>query len=119
MRARCWSSWSASFRFRTQEIQAKVAAVADLQQQFVAFFTELMRANRLDRLIVAIDALDELPDPARESAAVTDLLPPAERLPEGCFVVLTSRPELRARIGERVAELGRRFRPLAVDPASP
>src|SRR5262249_35161478 len=56
--------------------------------------------------VVAIDALDELRDP--DSAAtplISDFLPPAERLPDGCTVLLTARDELRPRVRSRLEEL--------------
>ena len=94
--------------FRTQEAQSKVATRIELQEQFVEFLREFMRANRLDTLIVALDALDELPDPAPNAAAITDFLPSADQLPDGCFVLLTSREALRPQIRARVERLQQR-----------
>jgi tetratricopeptide (TPR) repeat protein len=94
-------------RFRTQEPQSKGESVAGLQAQLTEFLAELMRANRLDRLIVAIDGLDELPDPDQNGAAITDLLPAAERLPQGCFVLLTGREALRPRVRQGLERLAR------------
>jgi tetratricopeptide (TPR) repeat protein len=97
-------------RFRTQEPQSQEGTVAGLQAQLAQFLAELMRANRLDRLIVAVDGLDELPDPDPGTVALTDLLPGAEGLPRGCFVLLTGRPTLRPRIRQGLDRL-------AADPA--
>ena len=92
-------------RFRTQEAQTKVASFSELQEQFSEFLNELKRANRLDTLIVAIDGLDVLPDPEPHSAAITDFLPPPDKLPDGCFILLTSRETLRPRIREDLERL--------------
>jgi tetratricopeptide (TPR) repeat protein len=84
-----------SLRFRTPGIQARGAGRAELQEQFAEWASELIRANRLDALVIALDALDELTDPDGSAAAITDFLPPVDRLPERCHIVLTCRPELR------------------------
>jgi tetratricopeptide (TPR) repeat protein len=86
--------------FRTQEPQTNVDSHAKLQDQLVEFLGELMRANRCNKLVVALDAIDELPDPGPNSAAITDFLPPPEKLPRGCFVLLTSRRRVRPKIDE-------------------
>src|SRR5207249_85831 len=88
-----------------QEAQTKVAALTELQDQFIEFLSELMRANRLESLIVAIDALDELPDPESKAAAITDFLPTPDKLPKGCFVLLTSRENLRPKIRSAMERL--------------
>jgi tetratricopeptide (TPR) repeat protein len=93
-------------RCRTQEIQTRVGRLADLAEQTAEFLAELMRANGLERLVVAIDALDELREPdSAGSPLISDFLPPPERLPEGCFFLLTSRTELRPRVRERLDQL--------------
>jgi hypothetical protein len=97
-----------NFRWRTQEIQAKVASIADLKDQFAQFAGELMRANRLSRMVIAIDGLDELPEPAEGQPAITGLLPVGEKLPKGCFVALTSRPLLRPAISQDLQRLNPR-----------
>lgn len=84
-----------TLNFRTQEAQTKVAAITDLQKQFAEYIAELMRANGLETLILAIDAIDELREPDAGTPIITNLLPSPERLPAGCFVLLTSREELR------------------------
>ena len=92
--------------FRTQEIQTRVARLTDLAEQTAAFLAELMLANGLHRLIVAIDGLDELREPDKPGGAlISDFLPPADRLPDGCFILLTSRPELRPAVRERLNQL--------------
>jgi tetratricopeptide (TPR) repeat protein len=96
-------------RARTVQPQVAVGSVAELQEQFAGYLTTLMKANRLDALVLAIDAVDELAEPDGSSpvnaATILDLLPPAEKLPEGCFVVLTSRPEMRPGIRARLDRL--------------
>lgn len=92
-------------RYRTQEMQSKGAAYADLSAQFREFVGELMRANRVETLVIAIDGLDELPEPAPGEAAITTFLPPLADLPAGCFVLLTSRETLRPRIRADVDRL--------------
>jgi tetratricopeptide (TPR) repeat protein len=96
-------------RARTVQPQVAVGSHAELQEQFAGYLTMLMKANRLDALVLAIDAVDELAEPDGSSpvnaATILDLLPPAGRLPEGCFVVLTSRPEMRPGIRERLDRL--------------
>ena len=94
-----------NFRWRTQEIQTKVASIRDLREQFAEFCGELMKANRLSRLVIAIDGLDELPEPEKGQPAITGLLPSGEKLPVGCFVVLTSRSQVRSAIGADIHRL--------------
>ena len=63
---------------------------AELPKQFAAFVAEVMRGQRAEQLIVAIDGLDELRDPAKPSDAVlTDFLP-RRRVAGGLLVVLTT-----------------------------
>ncbi len=90
----------------------------------MAYLTTLMEANRLDRLIVAIDALDELPDPPAKTPSITDFLPPAAELPRGCTIVLTGRPALRPRAASdldrvRTASGVESFTTIPLDPAAP
>ena len=97
-----------AFRFRTQEAQTAVDSVAGLQNQFTDFLRELMEANHLDTLVVAVDALDELPALTEEDGAtITSFLPPPDNLPEGCFIVLTSRKALHPRIQEDLVRLSK------------
>jgi tetratricopeptide (TPR) repeat protein len=106
--------------FRTQEVQTKVARLSDLQEQLAEFLAGLMRANGLDTLVLALDALDELREPEAGGALISDFLPPAGKLPRGCVVLLTSREELRPRVRERLEQLRRggpgAFAELAVRP---
>jgi hypothetical protein len=108
-----------TLRFRTQEAQSRVAGLSDLQEQFTEFLGELMHANRLDTLVVAIDALDALPEPEPGLAAITDFLPPPEKLPDGCFVMLTSRRQLRPRIRLAIERLRLGSRPPAGKDGAP
>lgn len=95
-------------RFRTQEAQTRVAALTDLQEQFKEYLGQLMSANNLNRLVVAIDALDELPEPEASGAAITSLLPAPDQLPAGCFVLLTSRESLQSRVRQDLDQLAQR-----------
>jgi tetratricopeptide (TPR) repeat protein len=92
-------------QFRTQEAQTNVAAIPDLQAQFATYLAQLMSANGLDQLVVAIDALDELPELEASTVAITGLLPAPDQLPAGCFVLLTSREALQPRIREDLEQL--------------
>ena len=94
-----------TLRFRTQEAQTNVAAIADLREQFAEYLTELMSANGLDQLVVAIDALDELAEPEAGAVAITGLLPAPEQLPAGCFVLLTSREVLHPNVRQDLERL--------------
>jgi tetratricopeptide (TPR) repeat protein len=113
---------------RTVQPQVAVGSVAELQEQFAGYLTTLMKANRLDALVLVIDALDELAEPDGTSpvnaVTILDLLPHAGKLPEGCFVVLTSRPEMRPGIRERLDRIRttageERFVALDVRPDAP
>ncbi|MGB9180089.1 MAG: tetratricopeptide repeat protein, partial [Pyrinomonadaceae bacterium] len=94
-----------TLRFRTQEAQTNVAAITDLQEQFAEYLAQLMSANGLDQLVLAIDALDELPEPEAGAVAITSLLPAPERLPAGCFVLLTSREALHPGVRQDLERL--------------
>ena len=99
----------------TIEIQQLVSRHTDLAKQFAAYVGEVMSANGLSSLIVAVDGLDELHDPAKPSDAVlTDFLPPVAELPRGCVVVLTTRPNVCPRVRDRLTALGVGQRPDAV-----
>jgi hypothetical protein len=71
-------------------------APADLQAGFVDFLGRAMEAaaqGGATRLIVALDGLDELRAPEGENpVSVLDYIPPAEALPAGVTILLTSRP---------------------------
>jgi hypothetical protein len=60
--------------------------------RFAAWLAALMLVNRLGELVVALDALDDLP----ADSDVPDLWPPAGALPLGCYLVLSCRPQVRA-----------------------
>jgi tetratricopeptide (TPR) repeat protein len=64
----------------------------DLHTRFAGWLAALMRANGLGELLVALDGLDDLP----ADSDVPDLWPPAGKLPPGCYLVLSSRPGVRA-----------------------
>ena len=112
-----------TLKWRTQEIQAKDQGVAGLRAQFREFLATLMRANGAQRLILALDGLDELPTPAAGEFAITDFLVAPELLPRGCVVFLTGRPTLRPGIAEAVAGLRAaskegQFEDLRLDPGA-
>ncbi len=60
--------------------------------RLAAWLAALMRANVLGELVVALDGLDDLP----ADSDVPDLWPPASVLPPHCYLVLSSRPRVRA-----------------------
>jgi tetratricopeptide (TPR) repeat protein len=60
--------------------------------RFAAWLTALMHANALGELLVALDGLDDLP----ADSDVPDLWPPAGQLPQGCYLLLSNRPAVRA-----------------------
>ena len=66
---------------------------ADPRSQFVSFVSNVLQRNRLTRLLVILDGLDELLKPLPGEPVVLDLLPISEQLPAGCVVLLTSRPQ--------------------------
>ena len=57
-------------------------------------------------LMLAIDALDEITADDKDSnrSLILDFLPRAEELPDGCYILLTSRPELRPKVWQSLAE---------------
>lgn len=106
-------------RFQTPQIQGKGASRAALQTEFTAFLAELKAANRLHTLIVVLDALDELPEPEASKPSIADYLPAPADLPEGCFLVLTSRERLSPRVQANLDGLcadRERYRLLSLDP---
>jgi tetratricopeptide (TPR) repeat protein len=110
-------------RMRTPGLQTRGATTPEaLQAELVEYLTVLMRENRLDNLIVALDALDEQPDPDPKTPALTDFLPPAERLPAGCFLLLTSReavrPKARADLDRLRSAGADAFATVRLDPAA-
>jgi tetratricopeptide (TPR) repeat protein len=110
-------------RLGTQEIQTRVASLEELHQETTNFLRMLMKARGLETLIVAVDGLDELTEPVADSALVTDLLPPVRDLPEGCYIIVTTRDEVCPRVCQRLdrlrAEGGHQFRQQAIHPADP
>ncbi|MFO0954903.1 MAG: hypothetical protein U0835_27820, partial [Isosphaeraceae bacterium] len=111
-------------KLRTPDLQARGASTPEsLQAEFCDYLQTLRTRNKLDRLVVVLDALDELPEPDPRTPAITDFLPPAAKLPDRCAVVLTSRDPLRPRTRRDVDRLretgGEAFIPLRVDPSAP
>jgi tetratricopeptide (TPR) repeat protein len=110
---------SERLRIRTPAPQVLVASHAALREQFVSYLRELKISNGLETLIVAIDALDELPDPEPAAAAITDLLPDPGALPDGCYVALTSRERVRPGILKGLDRLaGESLSRLLLDPGA-
>ncbi len=104
---------------RTPAPQLLVSSTDELRQQFAEYLAELIRANNLETLVIAIDALDELGEPPAGAASITDLLPLPGELPEGCWFLLTSRESLRpaVRAGlQRLSETGERVTTIRLDP---
>jgi tetratricopeptide (TPR) repeat protein len=60
--------------------------------RFAGWLAALMRANGHGELLVSLDGLDELP----ADSDVPELLPPANELARGCYLILSSRPAQRA-----------------------
>jgi len=65
-------------------------------QRIAGWLAALMHANHLGELLVCLDGLDELP----ADSDVGELLPPAQDLPPGCLLLLSSRPELKAPLAQ-------------------
>jgi tetratricopeptide (TPR) repeat protein len=108
------------FRFRTPGLQARGEDRAGLAAEFAEWAGTLIQANKLAGLVVALDGLDELPDPAAGSTSVVDFLPPAGELPDGCAVVLASREAVRPYAAEALRRLRAAggFTAVAADPAA-
>src|SRR5205823_5305004 len=86
--------------------------------RFAAWLAALMRANGLGELLVALDGLDDLP----ADSDVPDLWPPTGELPPGCYLVLSTRPEVRAAAASglrRVRSMPGHFGELRVGPDEP
>jgi hypothetical protein len=86
--------------------------------RFPAWLAALMRANGLGELLVALDGLDDLP----ADSDVPDLWPPAGALPPGCYLVLSTRPRVRAAAESglrRVRSMPGHFCELRVGPDQP
>ena len=54
-------------------------------------------------LMLAVDALDEITTDSNRSL-ILDCLPRADELPLGCYILLTSRPQLRPRVWKSLAD---------------
>jgi tetratricopeptide (TPR) repeat protein len=90
----------------------------DPRTRFAGWLAALMRANGLGELLVALDGLDDLP----ADSDVPDLWPPADALPPGCYLVLSTRPRMRAATEDglrRVRSLPDYFCELRVGPDEP
>jgi tetratricopeptide (TPR) repeat protein len=73
-------------RIRLEEFERPHQAVA-------AFLGDVLARSAQDRLVLVVDGLDEVTDPAGTSISPLDLLPLPDELPEGVLLVVTSRPE--------------------------
>jgi tetratricopeptide (TPR) repeat protein len=51
-----------------------------------------LKPDRIRRLMLILDGLDELPPNPEGEAGIADFIPRPEALPDGCFLLLTSRP---------------------------
>jgi hypothetical protein len=51
-----------------------------------------LKPDRIGRLVLILDGLDELPRNPEGQAGIADFIPRPEALPDGCFLLLTSRP---------------------------
>ena len=72
-------------------------------------------------LMLAIDALDEITADDKDSnrSSILDYLPRADELPQGCYLLLTSRPELRPKVWKSLAaRVGSEFKEIGVTLAS-
>jgi tetratricopeptide (TPR) repeat protein len=71
------------------DVQATDPAAA-----FTEWLHQAFRLNpaRLAGLMLIVDGLDELPPKPDSQASIADFIPRPETLPEGCFLLLTSRP---------------------------
>ena len=63
------------------------ADFANLMRQVLA-----LKPVEFARLVVILDGLDELPPNPAGQAGIADFIPRPDALPEGCFLLLTSRP---------------------------
>lgn len=67
---------------------------ADPAAAFAGLLHEAFRLkpDRIARLVLILDGLDELPANPGQEAGIADFIPRPEALPDGCFLLLTSRP---------------------------
>ena len=93
-------------RLRLPELDVRAEKPADA---FAALLHETMRLKppHLERLVIGLDGLDELPPSPAGEAGIADFLPRPEALPEGCFLLLTSRPLAECPPHVRAALTGR------------
>ncbi|MFO1419572.1 MAG: SAM domain-containing protein [Candidatus Competibacteraceae bacterium] len=95
-------------RLRLPELDVRAEQPAEA---FAALLHATMRLKppHLERLVICLDGLDELPPSPAGEAGIADFLPRPEALPEGCFLLLTSRPlaecppHVRAALADRFA----------------
>ena len=78
-------------RLRLPELDVKAA---DPAAAFARLLHEALRLKpaRIARLALILDGLDELPPNPPQEAGIADFIPRPEALPDGCFLLLTSRP---------------------------
>jgi tetratricopeptide (TPR) repeat protein len=100
------------FHLRTIDPQLRIAenctlaeGRAKLQREFADYLAKVMRHKNPDALLLVIDGLDDLPEPTPSEPSVVDLLPPAEMLPDACFVLLTGRDDLRPQVRHALEQL--------------
>ena len=107
-----------SFTERTQEMQTNVTGVGQLAAQFCELLHHLGASGGY-LILVILDGLDELPDPAPGEASIIDFLPPADRLPPYCQVLLTRRDKVSPHVATTLHELAAagRFQSQRLDPA--
>ncbi|MDS4021651.1 MAG: hypothetical protein RKR03_14300, partial [Candidatus Competibacter sp.] len=78
-------------RLRLPELDVRAA---DPAAAFARLLHEAFRLkpDRIARLVLCLDGLDELPPNPGHQAGIADFIPRPDALPEGCFLLLTSRP---------------------------
>ncbi len=93
-------------RLRLPELDVRAENPAEA---FAALLHEAMRLKppHLERLVIGLDGLDELPPSPAGEAGIAEFIPRPEALPEGCFLLLTSRPLAECPPHVRAALAGR------------
>ncbi len=78
-------------RLRLPELDVRAA---DPAAAFARLLHEALRLkpDQIGRLVLILDGLDELPPNPAQEVGIADFIPRPEALPEGCFLLLTSRP---------------------------
>lgn len=78
-------------RLRLPELDVRAA---DPAAAFAGLLHEALhlKPDRIARLVLGLDGLDELPPNPESQAGIADFIPRPDALPEGCFLLLTSRP---------------------------